>query len=103
MPAAFSLDVYRDDMARVVQSVFQTMMNLEVAPSDAPWTPSPDTITAAVLYLGKWRGATRVECAAQQACQFGVQFIGIEMPAAIDDDVRDVMGEQIGRASGRGK
>src|ERR1019366_6962437 len=100
MPAAFSLDVYRDDMARVVQSVFQTMMNLEVAPSDAPWTPSPDTITAAVLYVGEWRGATLVECAAQQACQFAVQFMGIEMPAAIDDDVRDVMGELANMAAG---
>ena len=100
MPAAFSLDVYRDDMARVVQSVFQTMMNLEVAPSDAPWTPSPDTITAAVLYVGEWRGATLVECAAQQACQFAVQFMRIEMPAAIDDDVRDVMGELANMVAG---
>ena len=100
MPAAFSLDVYRDDMARVVQSVFQTMMNLEVATSDAPWIHSPDTITAAVLYVGEWRGATLVECAGQQACQFAVQFMGIELPVAIDDDVRDVMGELANMVAG---
>ena len=100
MLAPFSLDVYRDDLARIVQSVFQTMMDLEVAASEARWTHAPDTVTSAVHFAGEWRGAALVECNAQQACQFAARFMGIDPPAAIDDDVRDVMGELANMVAG---
>jgi chemotaxis protein CheX len=100
MPAPFSLDVYHDDLARVVQSVFETMIGLEVAASDAPWVHSPDTITAAVHFAGDWRGAALVECDARQACQFATRLMGIPLPAAIDDDVRDAMGELANMVAG---
>jgi len=100
MLAPFSLDVYRDDLARIVQSVFQTMMEVEVAPSAAPWAHVPGIITSAVHFAGDWRGAVLVECDAPQACQFAVRFMGIDMPAAVDDDVRDVMGELANMVAG---
>ena len=100
MLAPFSPNVYRDDLARIAQSVFRTMMDPEAAASEAPWTHSPDTITSAVHFVGEWRGAALVECNAQQACQFATQVMGIEMPVAIDDDVRDVMGELANMAAG---
>jgi len=100
MLAPFSLDVYRDDLARIVQSVFRTMMDLEVSSSDAPWTHAPDTITSAVHFVGEWQGVALVECDAPQACQFAVRFMGIEMPATVDDDVRDVMGELANMVAG---
>jgi len=100
MPACFSLDAYRDDLARVVESVFQTMIDLEVAVSDAPWARSPDTITAAVHFAGDWRGAALVECDAPQACHFATRFMGIALPATIDDDVRDAMGELANMVAG---
>jgi len=100
MLAPFSLDVYRDDLARIVESVFLTMMDLQAAPSEAPWTHAPDTITSAVHFVGAWRGAALVECNARQACQFAARFMGIEMPAAVDDDVRDVMGELANMVAG---
>jgi chemotaxis protein CheX len=100
MLAPFSLDVYRDDLARIVQSVFLTMLDLEVTTSEAPWTRAPDTITSAVHFVGEWRGAALVECDARQACQFAVRFMGVEMPAAINDDVRDVMGELANMVAG---
>lgn len=96
----FPLDVYRDDLASVVQSVFATMMNLEVTRSEAPWTHAPNTITSAVLFVGEWRGGTLVECEGWQACQFAVHFMGVDLPAAIDDDVRDVMGELANMVAG---
>jgi chemotaxis protein CheX len=98
--APISLNVYRDDLARVVQSVFQTMMDLEVTPSDMPWTHSPDTITSAVLYVGPWRGAMLLGCQAPQACQFAARFMGVELPGGIDADVRDVMGELANMVAG---
>jgi chemotaxis protein CheX len=94
------LDVYRDNLASVVQSVFATMMNLEVTPCEAPWTHAPNTVTSSVLFVGEWRGATLVECEAHQACQFAVHFMGVDLPAAVDDDVRDVMGELANMVAG---
>jgi chemotaxis protein CheX len=100
MIASFSLDVYRNDLARIVQSVFKTMMDLEASETAAPWSHTPDTITSAVHFVGEWRGAMLVECDARQACEFAVRFMGVEMPAAIDDDVRDVMGELANMVAG---
>jgi chemotaxis protein CheX len=100
MLAPFSLDVYRDDLARVVQMVFSTMLDLEVDRSDAPWIHSPDTLTSAVHFVGEWRGAALVECRADQAFQFAARFMGIERPVAVDEDVRDVMGELANMVAG---
>jgi len=100
MLAPFSLDVYRDDLSSIVQSVFRTMLDLEAAASQAPWTHTPDTITSAVHFVGEWRGAALVECGALVACQFAARYMGIEMPAAVDDDVRDVMGELANMVAG---
>jgi len=100
MQVPFPLNTYRDDLARIVQSVFQTMMDLEVHPADAPWARSPETIAAAVHFVGEWRGATLVECGAPLACRFAERFMGIPMPAAIDNDVRDVMGELANMVAG---
>jgi chemotaxis protein CheX len=100
MPVPFSLDVYRDDLARVVQSVFETMIDLQVAVCETPWTHSHDAVTAAVHFAGDWRGAALVECDARQACQFATRLMGIPLPAAIDDDVRDAMGELANMVAG---
>ncbi len=93
MTEPFSLSVYRDDLTRVVESVFQTMMDMEVAAATEPWVRLPDTITAAVHFAGEWRGAVLIECAAHLARCFTRHFMGLPMPPAVNDDVRDVMGE----------
>jgi chemotaxis protein CheX len=100
MQTTFSLDVYRDDLALIVQSVFRTMMDLDAAPSERAWAHSPETITAAVHFVGAWRGAALVECHAAQAIDFAVRFMGIDRPPAVDGDVRDVMGELANMVAG---
>ena len=100
MTTSISLGVYRDDLARIVESVFRTMMDLEVSVSEVPWRQAADTVTSAVHFVGVWRGAALVECQARQACQFAAQFMGIALPATIDDDVRDVMGELANMVAG---
>jgi chemotaxis protein CheX len=100
MLAPFSLEIYRDDLAHIVQSVFDTMMDLDAAECGTPWQHTPDTITAAVHFVGEWRGAALVECRAPQALQFAARFMGMEPPAAIDEDVRDVVGELANMVAG---
>lgn len=76
------------------------MMELEVQTSEAPWLRPPDSVTAAVHFVGDWRGVTLIECTSQQACQFAARFMGIDQPAEIDSDVRDVMGELANMVAG---
>lgn len=100
MQPPLALNAYRDDLARIVQTVFQTMMDVDVQTAESPWVRPPNTISAAVQFVGEWRGAALVECAGEQACHFAARFLGMPAPAAVDDDVRDVIGELANMVAG---
>jgi chemotaxis protein CheX len=80
-------------LAQIVESVFTTMMDLEVSPSDAPWNPSGDRLTSTVYLTGEWNGVVLFDCNPRQACQFAGRILSMDPPAIVDDDVRDVLGE----------
>jgi chemotaxis protein CheX len=93
MQPSFPIEVYRPDLGRVVESVFETMLGLVVEPAETPWTAASDRVTAAVYFVGLWNGAILLECSPPQACSFTQLFLSIEQPPAMDDDVRDTLGE----------
>jgi len=93
MQAGFPLNTYRADLANIVESVFRTMMDIEVHPIEAPFTPAANAVTGAVYFAGDWRGAVLIECTRQQACYLAHRFMGVDTPLVIDDDVRDTIGE----------
>src|SRR5260370_1214186 len=80
-------------VARIVESVFVTMMNLEVHPSEIPWAPSHDQLTSVVHLSGDWNGALVLECNRWQACRFAGRFLSTDPPDAVNDEVRDLLGE----------
>jgi len=80
-------------VAQIVESVFITMMNLEVVPGRIPWSPAHDQLTSAVQLSGKWNGAVLLECNRWQACRFAGRFLSTDPPDTVNDDVRDVLGE----------
>jgi len=92
MQATFPLSVYRADLAQIVVSVFQTMLQLEMAPSETPWSSSSDALTAAIYFAGTWKGAVLLECTLPQAFEFTHRLMSIDPPASINDDVRDALG-----------
>jgi chemotaxis protein CheX len=85
--------VSEEIVAQIVESVFITMMNLEVVPSQIPWSPSHDQLTSAVRLSGEWNGAVLFECNRWQACRFAGRFLSMDPPDAVNGDVRDVLGE----------
>jgi len=93
MQATFPLSIYREDMARIVVSVFQTMLHLDAAPAKSTWTPAPDGLTAAIYFAGAWKGAVLLECTRPQAFEFTHRLMSIETPTTVNDDVRDALGE----------
>jgi|ERR1700677_2062509 chemotaxis protein CheX len=90
---AMLTQVTAEMVAQIVESVFITMMNLEVVPGRIPWSPAHDQLTSAVQLSGKWNGAVLLECNRWQACRFAGRFLSTDPPDTVNDDVRDVLGE----------
>ena len=80
-------------LAQIVESVFLTMMDLELTSSEKPWHPGGERLTSFVQLTGDWNGAVLIECTRRQACQFAGRILAMDPPDAVDDDVRDVLGE----------
>jgi chemotaxis protein CheX len=78
---------------QIVENVFQTMMDLEVHPSDAPWPPRGDVITSSISLGGSWKGVVLLECAVPEALLFASRMIDVDPPSDVNDDVRDALGE----------
>ena len=80
-------------VAQIVEVVFITMMNLEVFPSEIPWSPSHDQLTSVVHLSGNRNGTLLFECNRWEACRFAGRFLSMDPPDAVNEDVRDVLGE----------
>ncbi len=80
-------------LTQIVESVFMTMMGLEVSISDVPWSPTGDRLTSFVHLTGDWNGAVLLDCSSSQACHFAGLILAMDPPERVDDDVRDVLGE----------
>lgn len=93
MPTESTIEIHLGELAQIVESVFQTMMCLEVSESHHPWAPSQDQLTATVHLTGDWPGVLALVCGHKQACAFAARFLSMEEPEMVDDVVRDVLGE----------
>jgi chemotaxis protein CheX len=83
---------YTSDIHQLTESVFLSMLGLDVQPCDAP-LPSTEMITGAIYYAGSWKGATMLHCEPREAFEFTARLMGVPRPTCFDDDVRDAMGE----------
>jgi chemotaxis protein CheX len=92
--------IHKEDLGSVVGSVFATMMGLDVWPSEAVCPGAEGLLTGAVYLTGEWEGAVFIHCAPRQACEFAGRFVGMPTPLAVDDDVRDVLGELANMVAG---
>lgn len=98
MPAETRLEIRPDQMTPIVESVFATMMGLDVAPCGGSWSPGPRLLTSAVHLYGECNGVVLVECDWGPARRLAERFISLNWPDADiaeppDDVVRDFLGE----------
>jgi chemotaxis protein CheX len=93
MPTEFSTETLTGALAQIVESVFETMMSLEVDECGTPWFPGGDRLTSVLHLAGDWNGAVLLECDRRQASRFAGRFLSIDPPDTVDDVVRDVLGE----------
>jgi chemotaxis protein CheX len=95
-----NIRLHPGELAQVVESVFRTMLTLEVTQSQAPWFPSEERLTAAVHLAGDWSGVVLLECGRWQACQFAGRFLSGDPPEKVDNVVRDMLGELVNMIGG---
>ena len=93
MPTDMTTGITPSELAQIVESVFENMLSLQTQESDAPWFSSADRLTAVVHLAGDWNGAVLLERDRAQACHFAGRFLSMDPFGAVDDVVRDVLGE----------
>ncbi len=93
MPTEQDVQIQSNELAQIVESVFGAMMGLDAGECGSHWFAGDNRIMAAVHLAGDWNGAVLVECNREQACRFAGRFLSIDPPEAVDDVVRDVLGE----------
>ena len=91
-------EILLNEMAAIVSAVFETMLDMEAAPTEAAWSPGPDRVIASVHLSGEWNGVIDIECDQRQACCFAARFLRDEDPPY--GMTRDVLGELINMIGG---
>ncbi|MGA2571388.1 MAG: chemotaxis protein CheX [Terracidiphilus sp.] len=89
MQSAISTDL----VTEIVQSIFATMIGVDIVAEDVPWSPTGDRLTSSVYLEGDWNGAISFECNRKHACHIAGHFLASDPPDEVNDDVRDVIGE----------
>jgi len=85
--------IVHGELAQIVESVFGTMLSLEAHESATPWQAGDHRVSAMVRLTSGWNGAVLMECDRDQACRFTARFLQMDKPEAVDELVRDVLGE----------
>ena len=93
MSTEMSVMVHTAELHEIVDSVFRTMLSLEIRPGERDWYPDLDRLAAAISLSGAWDGTVRLECDRRQACRLTGRFLSMDAPDSVDEMVRDVFGE----------
>jgi len=97
MTTPYQLEVHREDLRRFTGEVFSTMLEMDIAPADAPaditWRATTPVVIAAIHIVGNWKGAMYIECTTEQAFDYTARMMQMDKPTVMSDDVLDVVGE----------
>jgi chemotaxis protein CheX len=88
----FPLAPYREGVARVAASIYETMLGLPVREVPRGREPLSASLTGAIYYAGTWKGALLVECAREQAIEWTARLLSLDPPLDAED-IRDGLAE----------
>jgi CheY-specific phosphatase CheX len=84
----------------IMTDVIMTMTGSTVT-GPAPRPPDGiQTVTAAVYFVGDWKGAVLLQCPPALCYRLTSQMLSTPLPTEVDDDVRDAMGELCNMVAG---
>jgi hypothetical protein len=97
------IEEHVSDQARIAGEVFGVMADIVVEPSDKPWPPSGELVTAAIYFTDPWKGAMVLECVLPLAFEFTARLMSVPLPTTVDADVCDSLGELVNMIAGNFK
>jgi chemotaxis protein CheX len=84
---------YEAETKQIVIDVFESMLRMYVERVETPLDRSSPVLTAAVHFVGSWKGALRIECTPDQTFEYTKRLLGVERPTEVNEDVCDAFGE----------
>jgi hypothetical protein len=92
MTQSFPLSPYRDSIAGLVTSVFDTLLKLPVRERPEPPQGLESSFSGAIYYAGSWQGAFLLECSQEQAFDWAGRLMSLQPPISLAD-AKDSLGE----------
>ena len=92
MTADLGIAPLRENAEAVVRNVFETMLGLAIGPAAEVHASFEAPLTAAVYYVGVWKGALVLECSTRQAVKWAEFLMSLAPPASLQD-ARDGLAE----------
>jgi len=96
----FTIASCSDELIRIVEGVFHTMLETPAEARAGCLATGPDTITAVVRFAGAWQGALVVQCSSDQAKRIARLFTGDEGSDELEAQSLDVLGEMANIVAG---
>jgi len=100
MPVAIEIEAHQIDVTRIVEDVFRTMLGVTVSPAEALGSPALNSLTAAVHFVGEWKGVVLLQCGLPEALAFTACLLPGPDRSGMDEDVRDALGEVVNMVGG---
>ena len=97
------VEVVPGEVAQIVESVFDSMLRLEVSQCAEPWRPGTGRMIATVHLSGAWNGSVALECDLRQAREFTRRYLSNAGPAVSDVVAADLLGELANMIGGNWK
>jgi chemotaxis protein CheX len=89
------LKLEENQVSQAVESIWSTMLGLEVKPaqSAAPNRPKLTTLTGCIQITGAWQGAVKLECSGSVARRVAAIMFNIDACDVTPDEINDAVGE----------
>jgi chemotaxis protein CheX len=91
------------DLGRITESVFDSMLGIEITPEHDAAIAAGARVTGVVSVTGAWQGAIMVSCSHDGARRIASTMFGTEPAATTDGEINDAMGEMANMIGGNFK
>ncbi len=91
---------YENVVEEIVQSIFSTMLNIELIRSNAPSSADQELLLAAVQIAGQWTGSVVLAMSSELAGEVAGSMMAIPPQEAREDDLHDTAAELVNMVGG---
>jgi chemotaxis protein CheX len=88
-----TLTLTRDDVVRVTQEIWGSMLSLDLIPMESAWHEDEVGVVGCVQVVGAWEGAIRLDVSPALAIKAAAAFSGLQPAEVTPEEIRDAAGE----------